>query len=280
MMPENWLGPSWVQVCPLLTFQATRKEISTEDDTSDEEFDKEKQYVEVPHIIKYKDIIELQKRDFKMRKLKRIVLNPIPRIGNLPRSMSNFVKHLTSLSFKRNCLWHHTRKRTCPVIPFKTLAEVIVETHNKMAHIGSHKLKEVISAEYWHPDLEKICHDVTTSCGWCQKNKPQPKKTLPPMKKIQTTYPFELVAIDLTEFPRSKSGKTCCLMVTDHYSKWVVAVPLPNKKGTTVAAAFEQKVLPTLARKPTTILSDNGPEFRCKEFKEFTSMLASYNIKS
>ena len=276
MMPENWLGPSWVQACPLLTCQNTQKETDTEDDVSEKEnVDKEKQYMRVPHIIKYKDIVELQKRDFKLRKLKRIILSPLTKRGNLPKPVYNFGKHLTSISFERNCLWHHTRRRTCPVMPFKTLAEVVVDTHNKMAHIGSHKLRELISTEYWHPDLEKMCHDVATSCGWCQKNKPQPKKTLPPMKKIQTTYPFELVAMDLTEFPRSKSGKTCCLMVTDHYSKWVVAVPLPNKKGTTVATAFEQKVLPTLVRKPTTILSDNGPEFRCEEF---TSMLASYNI--
>ena len=161
VMPENWLGPSWVQVCPLLTFQSTREETNTEDctlegDISEKEtMDKEKQYMKVPHIIKYKDIVELQKRDFKLRKLKRAILNPPSRRGDLPKSANNFRKYLTSISFERNCLWHHTRKRTCPVMPFKTLAEIVVETHNKMAHIGSHKLRELVSKEYWHPDLEK-----------------------------------------------------------------------------------------------------------------------------
>ena len=54
------------------------------------------------------------------------------------------------------------------------------------------------------------------------------------MRKIETNYPFELMAVDLVELLKSRSGKKCCLTVVDHYTKWVTMDPLWNKKGVTV----------------------------------------------
>ena len=82
-----------------------------------------------------------------------------------------------------------------------------------------------------------------------------------------------MVAIDFVEFPKSRTGKVFCLSVVNHKIKWMNMVPLNNKKAATITKAFEKTVLPGLARKPTTILSDNGPEFRSEVFKE---MLKSY----
>ena len=62
----------------------------------------------------------------------------------------------------------------------------------------------------------------------------------------------------------------------DHYKKWVTIVPLAIKKGSKVASAFKRVVMPSLTSKPSTILSDNGPEFRSECFKE---MLAEYVIE-
>ena len=79
-----------------------------------------------------------------------------------------------------------------------------------------------------------------------QLNKSQQKKSVPPMMKIKTSRPFELLAIDLVSLQKSQSGKIGCLVAVDHFSKWMMAVPLTNKKANTVAKCFETHILPTL----------------------------------
>ena len=94
------------------------------------------------------------------------------------------------------------------------------------------------------------------------------------MHKIHAKSPFELVAVDLLQLPGSR-GITTLLVTIDHFSKWGTVVPIKDKRGRTVATAFEERVLPNLVGIPGSVLSDNGPEFRSSDFRE---MLSSYNI--
>ena len=103
------------------------------------------------------------------------------------------------------------------MLPFGNVVDVAVDTHYSMAHIRGNKMKELLQREYWHPEMRKICEDIATFCAWC--NKPKPIRVIPPTKKIEINYPFELVAVDLVELPKSRSGKGCCFTVVDHYTK-------------------------------------------------------------
>ena len=221
-------------------------------------------------------IIELQKADWRIKWLRRWIKQlPVYR-KQVPPPLKSFSRKAKDLFIEDDCLVLRKGQSTKPVLPFGNLVDVVVDTHNNMAHIGGNKMRELLQKDYWHPELGRICEDVSTTCAWCQLNKPKPIKVIPPTRKIETSYPFELVAVDLVELPKSRSGKGCCLTVVDHYTKWVTMVPLTNKKGSTVARAFERVVMPSLTRKPSTILSDNGPEFRSGCFKE---MLAEYGIE-
>lgn len=71
----------------------------------------------------------------------------------------------------------------------------------------------------------------------------------PPIHKVQTSVPFELVTLDLLNLPRSQ-GFGAAPVVVDHNSKWLNLVPLSSKTSTSVSTAFERKVLPFLLRKP------------------------------
>ena len=221
-------------------------------------------------------IKELQKTDWRINWLRRWIKRPPAYRKQVPSQLRDFSRKARDLFIENDCLMIRKGASTRPVLPFKNLVDVVVDTHHSMAHIGGNKMKELLQKDYWHPELGRICEDVSTTCAWCQLNKPKPKKVIPPMRKIETSYPFELVAVDLVELPKSRSGKKCCLTVVDHYTKWVTMVPLWNKKGVTVAKTFERVVMPSLTRKPNTILSDNGPEFRSECFKE---MLAEYGIE-
>ena len=63
----------------------------------------------------------------------------------------------------------------------------------------------------------------------------------------------------------------------DHYSKFLSMVPLHDKKATTVANVFLNKILPFLPKVPENVLSDNGPEFISRNF---LSVLNKCNINA
>ena len=272
-MPERQDEISVLCCYPIWTLEVT-------DSSSDEQEEREEKFLEEykvsPRSIPLNKIQELQKRDYQLRHLKKIVKVSKGSKIILPSLLEKYRPYIRNILWDKDCLWIEKGGGKKPLLPFKTMIQVVIDTHYTMAHIGWKKLKEIILKDYWHPEINTICDDVTGTCPWCQCNKPKTMKIIPPTQKIQTNYPFELMAIDLVEFPKSRTGKVCCLSVVDHNTKWVNMVPLNNKKAITVTKAFEKTVLPGLVRKPTTILSDNGPEFRSEVFKE---MLKSYGIE-
>ena len=91
---------------------------------------------------------------------------------------------------------------------------------------------------------------------------------IPPSLKIATSYPFEMLAVDLMSLPRTRTGYVACLVAVDHFSKFAVAVPLKNKQSQTVVQALSQRVFQFLPAMPTYVLTDNGPEFTSELFSE------------
>ena len=121
----------------------------------------------------------------------------------------------------------------------------------------------------WCPSKNRIISDVCTTCHTCQTMKEYSTQFVPPTLKIVSHYPFELMASDLISFPKTSSGYIACLVVVDHYSKWLAVVPIKNKKSSTVIQVFKNQIFPFLPMVPTALLTDNGPEFISNEFSEF-----------
>ena len=145
--------------------------------------------------------------------------------------------------------------------------------HYQMAHIGRQKLIEMVKQHVWNPNLSKVAADITVSCDVCQHMKVS-SIVAPPMNKITTTSPFELVAMDLVSLPPAH-GNIGCLVVMDHHTKWLSAVAIKSKTSASIASAFEYRVLPFLPHWPVRVLTDNGPEFAGEAFN---GVLNQYGI--
>ena len=102
----------------------------------------------------------------------------------------------------------------------------------------------------------------------------QPQKT-PPIIKIETTEPFELMAADNVIFPKSPSGYIGCCVLVDQVSKWLTAVPIRDACSLTMVKVFETVMLPSLLKLPRELLTNNGAEFISSEFK---ALLDQYSI--
>jgi len=66
------------------------------------------------------------------------------------------------------------------------------------------------------------------------------------------------VGIDLIQLPVSSSGNRYCITLTDYFSKWAEAMPIPTKEATHVAD-FLCKIFRHGC--PEEIISDQGREF-------------------
>ena len=195
--------------------------------------------------------------------------------GDWPISLSRFKRYQKCLDVVDGVLvYRGTSGSPIYVVSFNFLVEILLVVHYRMAHLGRQKLIELVRQHIWHPSLSKVSSDITRSCDLCQRRKVAPI-IAPPVQKITTSAPFELVAMDLVSLP-SSSGHIGCLVVMDHNTKWLSAVAIKTKTAAAIASAFEYRILPHLPHCPTKVLTDNGPEF---SGEKFNSCLASYGIK-
>lgn len=65
---------------------------------------------------------------------------------------------------------------------------------------------------------------------------------------------------DLLELPRSKRNNKYLLVMTDYFTRWVEAIPLPNKEAISVAGVIYREIFCRYGA-PESILTDQGTEF-------------------
>ena len=158
------------------------------------------------------------------------------------------------------------------VMPFKVVIGVLLTLHKEFAHVGQDKLLALLEKLMWHPSKYTITNDICSTCHQRQCLKESSTTIVPPTLKINSSYPFDLVVADVISMPHTCHGFIGCLVVVDHYSKWLSVVPIKNKKSATIVHAFNHCILPFLPRIPTSLLTDNGPEFASAEFCEWAEL--------
>ena len=215
----------------------------------------------------------LQARNSVLKVLKRVITLNIP-AQEWPTKISSFKRYVKELRVVDGVVVYGERRVI--VVPFHVVTELAISIHFHFSHVGRDKLSGLLSELVWYPSQYKIVNDLCTSCHMCQIMKVNNLRIYPPTVKITSSYPFELVAADCISFVQSRSGYIGCLVVVDHFSKFVVAVPIKNKQSSTIVGAFQRNILPFLPAVPTSLLTDNGPEFASSEFSGF---LSRWNIK-
>ena len=140
-------------------------------------------------------------------------------------------------------------------------------------HSGiKHTLRKIASRYYWNT----LYNDVTeyvSKCIECQQTKAQrrreePAKGIPPIP----SEPWEMVSMDLAgPFPGNDSF-LWILLVVDHFTGYLVTVPLIKADGVGIVRAFVDEVICKFGM-PLRILSDRGGQFLSKFMEDLTGML-------
>ena len=101
--------------------------------------------------------------------------------------------------------------------------------HDEVGHPGKDKIVWLARQRFFWPGLEKdICTRVE-SCGRCIRRK-NLARICAELKPVHTTGPMQLVCMDFLSLERSKGGYENILVITDHFTRYAKAIPIPEIK--------------------------------------------------
>lgn len=132
-----------------------------------------------------------------------------------------------------------------------------------------------VATFYYWPEMRQEIKRYCETCETCVANSKGTLKTyLHPLELA--TAPFEVIGIDFLGpiLPPSLQGNTCIMVVTDYFSKWVEAIPLPNQTAVTTADAL-YKIFIQRHGPPKVIITDRV-NFTSKIFK---ALCTKFNMK-
>ncbi|XP_048252587.1 uncharacterized protein K02A2.6-like [Haliotis rufescens] len=145
------------------------------------------------------------------------------------------------------------------VIPSKLRVEMLQCIHS--GHQGMTKSKERAREILFWPCMNKDIERTVERCAVCQEHRKSPCKE-PMISSEVPTLPWQVVATDLFHM----DGREY-LVVVDYYSRYFEVALLTNTKASTVITHI--KSIFGRHGVPMRVVSDNGPQYACAEFKTF-----------
>ena len=88
----------------------------------------------------------------------------------------------------------------------------------------------------------------------------------------EVTRPFERVGLDIVSFKESVGKQTCVLTMIDHFSRYLVMIPLINQSAESVAKAFMSEWVLRFGL-PKSVITDRGANFMSELFLNLCKFL-------
>ena len=162
------------------------------------------------------------------------------------------------------------------VIPTSLVGTVLQLLHDTppAGHPGRDRTLSMARKKYYWPTMRLDIEQHIARCLSCAETKGT-TQTAPILEYPLPAAPFDVVGIDLLQLPRSLQGSSYVLVCVDHFSRFTVLAPLPNKAATTVAHALVSHLICPHTT-PRVLLSDNGTEFKNQILQDICSQ---FNIQ-
>ena len=198
--------------------------------------------------------------------------------------MSNRVKSYWS-QFQRLCIhddllcriWYEGKKpeRYQIIIPKDFRETVLQYCHDSIigGHFGVRKTLEKVRQRYYWAGLYTYVEQYVRSCDICSRGKAPPRTKRSPMTLTGSGYPMERIATDiLGPLPETDKGNRYILVISDYFTKWVEAFPIPDQRAETVAKCLVDEVVSRFGV-PSYIHSDQGRQFESELYQEVCFLL-------
>ena len=149
--------------------------------------------------------------------------------------------------------------------------------HETAGHPGELETYNSVAEYYWWPGLRSFVKNYVKGCGICQQFKIDRNPSHPsylPIPGAHTTRPFANCSMDfITDLPMSDGYDSVLVVVDQGLSKGVILCPCTK---TITSDDTAQLLLDNLYKRfglPDKIISDRGPQFAAKAFRELLKLL-------
>ena len=165
------------------------------------------------------------------------------------------------------------------IVPMTYRGEVLRYAHDLMGHQGTKRTNSKILERFDWPGLSQDVRRFVASCDRCEATKNPPRKQRFPMRPIISTRRNQILQIDFEKLSVSSEGHVGLLVACDHYTKYARAFPLRDFNAPeAMRVLFEGWI--SYFGSPETIQSDQGQQFECDLFQQWTEYMGSVKRRS
>ena len=149
--------------------------------------------------------------------------------------------------------------------------EVIWRCH-QMAHSGASRTTERLRLSwYWYGMVSMVRRTLST-CEVCQAAKHGKAPSTTGTRHLYSGRPWQWVAIDLVgPMPLTPRGNRWILVLSDHFTRWAEALPIPDATTPSVASALHTEIFSRFGI-PEQLHSDQGTQFESELMTELCSI--------
>ena len=152
---------------------------------------------------------------------------------------------------------------------------------------GAHQAAKATSAKiircFWWPDLKRDVRLYIACCPVCEKFLQLNRTPRAGLRPMEVGGRGDCIAMDIVggreSFPLTPRGNMCVLTIIDCFTRYAIAVPLPDQSAEVVIAAIIAHYI-TIYGTPRRILSDQGRNFESEEFLNFCNLFRIHKIRT
>lgn len=156
------------------------------------------------------------------------------------------------------------------VLPEDLRPSVLTSLHDDMGHMGVERTLDLVRKRFYWPKMAAEVETKIKTCNRCIRRKVLPEKAAP-LVNITATRPLELVCMDFLSLEPDSSNTKDILVITDHFTKYAVAIPTSNQKARTVAKCLWDHFIVHYGI-PERLHSDQGRDFESRTIKELCEL--------
>jgi transposase InsO family protein len=196
--------------------------------------------------------------------------------GTLPNGTMSRVKRFRAVAGEFAVANGLLMRQGRVVVPHAMRAVVLKEIHSGdlAAHLSAEKMMGALAPRFWWRSMWKDARAYASACVHCARATPFNSKRQGWLRPITAEGPWHTVAMDFKgPWESGIEGETYVLVIMDHFTKYVILVPLRSREGSGVAKAFLEQVICRF-QCPVVVISDNAKEFTMGKFKDLCERYA------